>query len=258
MRHLRSWAPLLVLPFTACLASKSDVLLLQTEIRTSRDAAAAADAAQRARIELAITQLTRTNDSLRVVAARLAKLSSDVQNDYYEMGRQILQIQELTGASQRRLQELHASIEERNQSASPASGAPGDSTPPRAGGPGPAQLFQSSLDQLRRGSTSVARNGFEELLRSYPTTEDAPEAMIYIAQTYSMERNQKAADSVYAVVIQKYPASPKAATALYKRGLSLRAAGQNASAKLAFQRVVKDYPRSDEAQLAQDQLRTIR
>ena len=257
MRMVRRWGPLLVLPFTACLASKSDVLLLQTEIRTSRDAAAAADAAQRARIEQAIVQLTRTNDSLRMVAARLAKLSSDVQNDYYEMGRQMLQIQELTGASQRRLQELHASIEERNQSASPVPGAPGDTTP-RGAGPGPAQLFQSSLDQLRRGSTSVARNGFEELLRGYPNSEDAPEAMIYIAQTYSMERNQKAADSVYAVVIQKYPASPKAATALYKRGLSLRAAGQNASAKLAFQRVIRDYPRSDEAQLAQDQLRTIR
>ena len=48
---------------------------------------------------------TRTNDSIRIVSARLAKLQSHVQNDHYEMNRQILTLQELSGQSQRRLQE---------------------------------------------------------------------------------------------------------------------------------------------------------
>jgi tol-pal system protein YbgF len=175
------------------------------------------------------------------------------------MGRELLQIQELTGQSQRRLQELRASLEERSQGAAtsaPAGATPdsAQSTPP---GPGPAQLFQSSLDQLRRGSTRVARSGFEQLLQQYPTSEDAPEAMIYIAATYASERNQVAADSVYGLVVQRYPASPKAATALYKQALSMREAGRVTAARAAFERIIKDYPRSDEAELARGQLRTL-
>jgi tol-pal system protein YbgF len=113
------------------------------------------------------------------------------------------------------------------------------------------------LDQLRRGSATVARAGFEELLRAYPRSEDAPEAMIYIAETYAAERNQVAADSVYGLVVQRYPTSPKAATALYKHALSLKAAGRTPAARAAFDRIVKEYPRSDEAALAREQLRSL-
>jgi TolA-binding protein len=192
-----------------------------------------------------------------MVSARLAKLQGDVQNDHYEMGRQVLQLQELSGQSQRRMQELRASLEERNQAASVAPQMPGDSSRPAPAGPGPAQLYQSSLDQLRRGSAGVARGGFEELLKNYPTYEDAPEAMVYIAETYAKERNQVAADSVYGLVIQRYPKSPKVATALYKRALSMKAAGRKVDARAAFDRILKDFPNSDEAELARGQLRTL-
>jgi tol-pal system protein YbgF len=253
------WTPLAALLVTGCLASKSDVVLLQSELRSMRDLSARADTARASQIDQVLAQVMRANDSVRAVSARLAKLQGDVANDHYEMGRQILQIQELTGQSQRRLQELRASLEERSQSATagvpPASGDSAHAPVPA--GPGPAQLFQSSLDQLRRGSPGVARSGFEELLRTYPTSEDAPEAMVYIAETYAAERNQVAADSVYGLVVQRFPKSPKAATALYKRALSLKAAGQITAARTSFDRIVKDYPRSDEAALAREQLRTL-
>ena len=97
----------------------------------------------------------------------------------------------------------------------------------------------------------------EELLRTYPNSEDAPEAMVYIAETYAAERNQAAADSVYGLVVQRFPRSPKAATALYKRAQMLRSAGQGAAARAALERIVREYPRSDEAALAREQLRTL-
>ena len=255
-------APLLALALAGCLASKGDVALLQRQLTAMSLAATSSSEAQRAQVDGAIAQIlaqiARNNDSVRVVSARLAKLQGDVQNDHYEMGRQILQLQELSGQSQRRIQELRASLEERNNQAGVIPAVPGDTTHPSPAGPGPAQLFQTSLDQLRRGATGVARNGFEELLRTYPNTEDAPEAMVYIAETFAAERNQVAADSVYGLVIQRYPKSPKAATALYKRALSMKAAGQSAAARAAFDRIIKDYPRSDEAALAKEQLRSIR
>ena len=253
----RTFGPAAALLLGGCLASKRDVFVLQSQLSTMQAAAARADTARSAQIAAVLGQIVQSNDSVRMLSARLARLQSTVGTDHYEMGRQILQIQELSGQSQRRLQELRASLEERSQrAAAPPQPVPGDTSRPAPAGPGPAQLFQSSLDQLRRGSARVARGGFEELLRNFPNSEDAPEAMIYIAETYAGERNQVAADSVYALVVQRYPSSPKAATALYKHALSLRAAGRTTAARAAFDRIVKEYPRSDEAALAREQLRS--
>jgi tol-pal system protein YbgF len=259
MMRLRSVAPAAALLVSGCLASKRDVFELQSQLSTMQVASARADSARRVQVDALLGAVMQSNDSVRAIGARLAKLQSTVSTDHYEMGRQLLQIQELSGQSQRRLQELRASLEERNQGGgvvpAPAGAAAAPSAAPA--GPGPAQLFQSSLDQLRRGSMTVARSGFEELLRTYPTSEDAPEAMIYIAATYAAERNQVAADSVYGLVVQRYPSSPKAATALYKQALSMRDAGRTTAARAAFDRIIKDYPRSDEAALAREQLRTL-
>ncbi|HEX7978060.1 MAG TPA: tetratricopeptide repeat protein [Gemmatimonadaceae bacterium] len=263
MMRIRSLAPFAALVVAGCMASKSDIQLLQTDLQTMRTESARSDSARRVQIEQVLSQVIRANDSIRVVSARLAKLQSDVQNDHYEMNRNILTLQELSGQSQRRLQELRGAMEERSQPAPAPAPAPAGPTAapaesaPAGGSPGPGQLFQSSLDQLRRGSVGVARSGFEELLRTYPTYEDAPEAMVYIAETYAAERNQAAADSVYGLVVQRYPRSPKAATALYKRALVLKSAGQSAAARASLERIVREYPRSDEAALAREQLRTL-
>ncbi|MDB4900174.1 MAG: Tetratricopeptide repeat-containing protein [Gemmatimonadetes bacterium] len=257
MSALRRLAPAAVLLLSGCLATKSDLVFLQSQLHSMQDASTRADTARSAQIDRVLAQVLQNNDSMRAVSARLAKLQSAVATDHYEMGRQILQIQELSGQSQRRLQELRASLEERSQAAAVAPAPVPGAAAPAPAGPGPAQLFQTSLDQLRRGSSTIARSGFEELLRTYPQSDDAPEAMIYIGETYAAERNQVAADSVYAQVVERYPTSPKAATALYKRALSFRAAGRTTAARAAFDRIVKEYPRSDEASLAREQLRTL-
>lgn len=259
MMRLRAVAPAAALLACGCLASKRDVFMLQNQLSSMQAASARADSARRVQVDALLSAVSTSNDSVRAISTRLARLQSTVSADHYEMGRELLQIQELTGQSQRRLQELRASLEERNQNAGavPVPAGTPDSLRPAPAGPGPAQLFQSSLDQMRRGSLRVARSGFEELLRSYPTSEDAPEAMIYIAATYASERNQVAADSVYGLVVQRYPTSPKAATALYKQALSMREAGRISQARAAFERIIKDYPRSDEAELARGQLRTL-
>lgn len=259
MMRLRAVAPAAALLMCGCLASKRDVFMLQSQLSSMQAASARADSARRVQVDALLNAVSLSNDSVRAISARLARLQSTVATDHYEMGRQLLQIQELSGQSQRRLQELRASLEERNQSAGavPVPAGTPDSLRPAPAGPGPAQLFQSSLDQMRRGSMRVARSGFEQLLTQYPGSEDAPEAMIYIAATYAAERNQVAADSVYGLVVQRYPSSPKAATALYKQALSMREAGRITQARAAFERIIKDYPRSDEAELARGQLRTL-
>jgi tol-pal system protein YbgF len=188
---------------------------------------------------------------MRVLSARIARLSGDLQSDLYSMGQQLVQIQELTGQSQRRLQEVRASLEQRSTSISQST-APPDS----AVQPGPNQLFQLALDQLRRGSTGSARTAFRDLLTRFPQADIAGEAQFYIGESLRQEGNAAAADSAYLAVITRYPQSSRASTALYKHAQGLETAGKAAEARQVLERIVREYPRSDEAALARDRLKT--
>ena len=235
------------------MASKSDIRLLQDEIRTLRVMQARADTARRSQSDSLLVQVNRTNDSLRVLTQRLGAFQATVGGELFEMGKQLITIQELAGMSSKRIMELRSTMEER----APALTNP-DTAAAAPAAPGPAQLFQISFDQLRRGSYGTARAGFEELLRRYPDFEEASAAQLYIGQSYAEERRTAEADSVYALVVTRYPRSKDAPTALYKYGLSQLSQGKKAAARAALQRVVREFPQSTEADLATDRLKTIR
>src|SRR5690242_18106670 len=155
---------------TACMASKGDVRVLQDELRALRSSIAQTDTTRRAQADTAMLLITRANDSLRVLSTRFTAFQANVSGGLYDMNRQLLQIQELSGQSQRRLQELRASMESRVEAMSPpppGTTAPDTTKPPA--GPGPAQLFQIAFDQMQRGSFGVARSGFQDLLQKYPS-----------------------------------------------------------------------------------------
>jgi tol-pal system protein YbgF len=269
---VRRIAPLALVATGACFATQSDVRVLQTDVQTLRQEQARKDSTMLRALEEVMVSLRHQNDSLRALSERLTRTSGDVRGDLYQINQQLLQVQELTGQSQRRLQELRSSIEARQQEAAQAMPTP---APPRdtvrdtvragaapaaaapAGAPGPNQLFQSSLDQLRRGSPGSARRGFEELLRLYPTSDLAGEAQFYLGESFAAEGNAGAADTAYATVVTKYAQSARAPTALYKRALLLQQRGNIALARTALNDLVRRYPRSDEAQLARDRLRTM-
>jgi tol-pal system protein YbgF len=256
--RLASATVVLALSTTACMASKGDIRVLQDELRSLRSSIAQTDTVRRAQADTAMMLIARANDSLRVLSTRFSAFQANVTGGMYDMNRQLLQIQELSGQSQRRLQELRASMESRaeSMSATPVTATPDTTKAPA--GPGPAQLFQIAFDQMQRGSFGVARSGFQELLAKYPTFEEAPSAQLYIGQSFAEEKNTAAADSVYQLVAGKYPQSKAAPTALYKFALSLIAQKKTAPAKTALNRIVKDYPNSDEASLARDLLRTTK
>jgi tol-pal system protein YbgF len=239
---------------TGCFASKADVAMLQDEIRTMRAMEARADSAQLARVDAALLMMRRTNDSLRALSQRLGAFQANLSGEIFELGKQLITIQELTGMSSRRIMDLRAAMEERSQ----AMQAPDTAAATAPNAPGPAQLFTAASDLLRRGSHSTARQGFEELLRLYPSFEQASLAMLYIGQTYTEERRTAEADSVYSLVVSRYPRSADAATALYKYGLSQLSQGRTAAGRAALNRILREFPSSTEAELARERLRSIR
>jgi tol-pal system protein YbgF len=273
----------------ACFATREDVQALHADVQTLRADNARSDSARRAALDRVVTSLNVVRDSLGLLSTRVVKMQGDVRGDLYNVGQQLVQIQELTGQSQQRVQELRASLEAKQSdiqsstapsSVPPATGStaapagagstsssypatrPGAAaTPAPSGGgatPGPNQLFQISLEQLRRGSPGAARTGLQTLLRQYPTSDLVPDAQFYLGEAYHQEGNAAGADSAYAAVVSGYPTSPRAPTALYKRALGMEEKGNVVGARGLLNDLVTRYPRSDEAALAKERLRTLK
>jgi TolA-binding protein len=82
--------------------------------------------------------------------------------------------------------------------------------------------------------------------------------MFYSAQAYAAEQNPSAADAQYTALISRFPKSPRVPTAMYKRALYLQGQKKTAEAKRLFQDIIKRFPRSDEAALADERLQSIK
>jgi TolA-binding protein len=82
--------------------------------------------------------------------------------------------------------------------------------------------------------------------------------MFFTAQAFTAERNPEAADQQYAALITRFPNSPRVPTAMYKRALQMQSAKKTTAAKALFQEIIKRFPRSDEAALADERLQSIK
>lgn len=251
MKKMFLATPLAML-LSGCLATQQDVQVLQGDIRMMRGEQLAADSARKLQLDRALISMHVANDSLAALSTRLTRFRSDMTSSVSSVQQQLLQVQELTGQSQRRIQEVRASLEERQSVTAPpdSTGAPAT--------PGPNALFQVAREQMMQGSNSAARQAFEDLITKYPKADVAPDAQFYIAETYAAENNTAAADSVYARVASKYAGSPRAATAVYKRAVAAQTAGNGDKARDLYNQLIKKYPRSDEAALARDRIKTLK
>jgi tol-pal system protein YbgF len=250
----------LLLAAGGCFATRDDVRVLQSDVRTMHEQSLRSDSLNRQMLEQLSQRLAIVDDSLRTLSTRLTRLQGSTREDLYNIGQLLIQIQELTGQSQARLLDLRSELEQRNRaeppmpdSGTPPSGStPGD--PPPAAAPGPAQLLQLSIDQLRRGSAGTARRGLEEMLRLYPTSDLVPQATFYLGEAHAAEGNLDTADSVFVQVYTRFPRSNEAPTAMYKHGVYLEDQGRSQEAERVFRDVVEQYPRSDAATLARSRL----
>jgi len=247
---------LVVVALGAC-ARQSDVNRVETQVRRLREETARADSARAVLLNQIMQLQRRILDSLALQENRLLAFRGDIRSDLTEIQKQLVQVQELTGQSQQRLTELRGQVEMRTQAIAQATRTQGDSGGMGAGPstPSPDQLYDVSLQQLRRGSPQTARLGFQTLLQMYPGHDRAADALFQIGESWST--NQDSARVSYDLLQKTFPNSPRAATALYKLGLIAERRGDKAAARAYYQRVVAGYARSDEVTLARDRLQGL-
>ena len=262
------WLLIAGIALGAC-ARQSDVRRIELQVRRLREETAQRDSARVVQLEQVIALQRRIIDSLSKQESRLLAFRGDIRADLTEVQRQLVQVQELTGQSQQRLSELRGQIDARTQAVALAAataarggtgGGGGDSTGGSGGmpsGPSPDQLYELSIQQLRRGSPQTARVGFQKLLQDYPAHERAADAQFFIGESWGDKTAPDSASAAYDRVITNYPNSSRIPTALYRLGLISEQKKDRAAARQYYNRLVTGYPRSEEASLARDKLQAL-
>ncbi|MEZ4413817.1 MAG: tetratricopeptide repeat protein [Gemmatimonadales bacterium] len=238
-------------------ALRSDVRRLEEQLTTMQDENAHRDSMLAAQLTQVLAIQQQAGDSLAAVEANLRAFRGETLGQLYDVQKQLLQVQELAGQSSRRLNELRGDLDARGQQLSGATPAAGGAS--GAGGASNAsavQMYEASLQQLRRGSTGTARAGFRQFLEQYPTAPEAADAVYFIGESFSTEAPDSAA-TYYTEVADKYPSSPRAASALYRLGSMAESAKDTTAARGYYQRLIAKYPTSNEAALARDRLKAL-
>lgn len=131
---------------------------------------------------------------------------------------------------------------------------PIEPTPVAPPGVSPGRMYDSAHADYMAGQYSLAIQGFDAFLRTFPTLPDAASAQYYIGEAHRSDGRDDEALVAYDKVIADYPGSSAVADAIYRRGDILQKRGQLDAAKAEFERVIVDHPESSAARLAQQRL----
>jgi tol-pal system protein YbgF len=143
--------------------------------------------------------------------------------------------------------------------ADPSGGAAVPQPPPPSPRPGsfgasPSQAFETARSDYYMGNWSLAIQGFESFMKTFPKSDLTDDSQYYIGETYYMSGRFPEAVTAYNLVIERYPSSNTLPDTYYKRGMAQKALKQIPQAKESLSFVIKTYPASDAAFLAKQAL----
>lgn len=130
-------------------------------------------------------------------------------------------------------------------------GAPSPAAPAP---PPPRELYSQAYADFARGNYDLAVQGFQEYLRSYPSTDFSDNAQYWIGECHYGKQRYSEAVEAWNGLLRDYPASDKLPDARVKKGMALEKLGRRTQALLEYRFVVDRYPNSQAARIAREKL----
>jgi tol-pal system protein YbgF len=114
------------------------------------------------------------------------------------------------------------------------------------------------LDTFKTGDVASARDIFHNFIDLFPQHTLAANAVFWIAESYFNEKNFDQAILKYQDLIKNYPQADKVPAAMLKQGMAFKTIKDTESAKYVLKKLVKTFPKSEEAKNARVILKKIR
>src|SRR5579885_3407642 len=142
-------------------------------------------------------------------------------------------------------------------------GTPGSAGGTAAGQSGPPagmsadKSYTDAVRDLQTGKTDLAYNEFQQYLTYFPNTELAANAQYYLGEINYNRGDYNAAITAFDAVLERYPENPKTPDAHLMKAMSLLKSNQRNRAVQEFRVLVENYPHTDDARKALQQLRAL-
>lgn len=117
--------------------------------------------------------------------------------------------------------------------------------------------FNEAMRDVQTGKSDLAYNEFQQYLTYFPATEFAAKAQYYLGEIDYNRANYPSAIHNFDLVLERYPENPKTADAHLMKAYALLKANERNRAVQEFRILVSNYPHSDDARKAIQQLRTL-
>ncbi len=133
------------------------------------------------------------------------------------------------------------------------------SVAPVAATPGAREkaFYDDAYAVFKRGDYPTARKKFTKFLTAFPKSTFRVNALFWIAECSYKEKQYEEAIIKYDEIITKYPHSPKVSSALLKQGFSFLMLGDKTDGKIILEKVIADYPKSAQAEIARRKLEVL-
>ena len=111
----------------------------------------------------------------------------------------------------------------------------------------PEQMYQQALDLVRKQKHfGEGREQLEQFVKIYPDHELAVNALYWSGEAFYGEKNYEAAILRLQDVISKHSKHSKASAAMFKQALAFKALGDQQNAETTMQKLILDYPNSEQ------------
>jgi tol-pal system protein YbgF len=122
----------------------------------------------------------------------------------------------------------------------------------------PDALYHKGLDIFKAGDMPAARDTLSKFLEQNPQHDLAANAHYWIGETHYSEKSYEPAILAFQEVIKNYPKKDKVPAAMLKQAMAFNAIKDTKSAKYVLKKLTESFPRSEEAKRAKEMLKEIR
>lgn len=123
---------------------------------------------------------------------------------------------------------------------------------------GEDEIYRTAKQAFDQGDSDAARKKFQELIEKYPGSERADNAQFWIGEIYYREKWYEKAILEYQKVIENYPKGNKVPASLLKQGLAFLNLGDKTNSRLILEELIRKHPKSNEAKIARDKVKSLK
>ncbi|MGA7828048.1 MAG: tol-pal system protein YbgF [Geobacteraceae bacterium] len=121
----------------------------------------------------------------------------------------------------------------------------------------PEGMYESGLTAFKAGDMQKARDIFTRFIEQNPNQALVANCHYWIGESYYSEKKYDQAILAFQDVIKNFPKNDKAPAALLKQGMSFKNIGDKKSARYVLNKLKDEYPQSDEAKKVKSLLKEL-